>query len=137
MTVNPSIEYIKKGDDVYAILVRAALPQEGFNFVSRNDDSLQLGVNHYKAGARIKPHMHLPVERMLGNTLEVLHIDSGATSLEIFDEDKQKFYTTQLGAGDTVLLIRGGHALTIAADTRIVEVKQGPYLGPEKDKVTF
>ena len=137
MTAESAIEYIKKDEEVYAILVRATLPRQGFNFVSRNDDSLQLGVNHYKAGVRIKPHMHLPVERLLSNTLEVLHIDTGSTSLEIFDEQKEKFYVTQLQAGDTVLLIRGGHALTITDDTRIVEVKQGPYLGADKDKVTF
>ena len=137
MSVDSPIEYVKKGDEVYAILVRTSLPREGFNFVSRDDDSLQLGVNHYKKGVRIKPHMHLPVERLLSNTLEVLHIDYGATSLEIFDENKERFYVTTLNAGDTVLLIRGGHALTIADDTRIVEVKQGPYLGAAKDKVTF
>jgi hypothetical protein len=137
VSADPPIQYIKKTDQVYAIVVRASLPPEGFNFVSRNDDSLQLGVNHYKKGGRVNPHMHLPIERLLINTLEVLHIDQGAVSLELFDEGKQRFYATELRAGDTVVLIRGGHALSILDDTRIVEVKQGPYLGPEKDKFTF
>ena len=39
--------------------------------------------------------------------------------------------------GDTVVLLRGGHALMIMDRTRIVEVKQGPYMGPQKDKVFF
>ena len=105
--------------------------------MSHPEDSLRLGVNHYQAGGVVKPHMHIPLERQLVNTLEVLHIDYGATTLVIYDDDRQPFYDTVLGAGDTVVLMRGGHGLTILDETRLIEVKQGPYLGPAKDKVVF
>ncbi len=136
MNIEP-IERIGKNGELYAVIVRASLPQSGFNFVSRPEDSLQLGVNHYTKGTLVKPHIHLPLERMLTNTLEILHIDSGASTLVLFDDTRQKFYETELNSGDTVVLLRGGHALKILDQTRIIEVKQGPYLGPDKDKVVF
>ena len=84
-----------------------------------------------------KPHFHLPLERALTDTLELLHIDSGQCQLDLFNLDKQPIYRTTLENGDTVVLLRGGHALIMTDRTRIVEVKQGPYLGPAKDKVFF
>ena len=137
MSDQPGIEHVSKDGEVYAIIARASLARSGFNFVSRPEDSLQLGVNHYPAGGQVKPHVHLPLERQLINTLEVLHIDSGAAALVLYDDEKRPFYETQLVAGDTVILIRGGHGLQIQQETRIIEVKQGPYLGPAKDKVLF
>jgi hypothetical protein len=137
MSDKPPIEQVTREGEVYAIIARASMPRTGFNFVSRPEDSLQLGVNHYAAGGTVKPHMHLPLERQLINTLEVLHIDSGAAALVLYDEEKRAFYETQLVAGDTVVLMRGGHGLQILQETRIIEVKQGPYLGPAKDKVVF
>lgn len=122
---------------VYAILVRASLPQKGYNFVTEDQESLQVGVNHYAAGDEAKPHFHLPVDRALKDTLEVLHIDSGACQLNLYDQDKNLFYDIRLGTGDTVILIEGGHSLDFIEQTRVLEVKQGPYLGPEKDKVFF
>jgi hypothetical protein len=129
------IERVRWRGEVYALIVRAHLPRQGYNFVTDAKDELQLGVNHYAASTRIKPHYHLPLARQIAGTLEILHIDDGDTTLSLHDpEDGTRFYTTRLVAGDTVLLIRGGHGLEIHQPTRIIEVKQGPYLGPDKDK---
>jgi len=34
-----------------------------------------------------------------------------------------------LKAGDSILLARGGHKVTVLEDAKIIEVKQGPYAG--------
>jgi hypothetical protein len=129
------IERVRWRGELYAIIVRANLPRQGYNFVTDPTDELQLGVNHYAASARIKPHVHLPLSREISGTLELLHIDDGDTTLSLHDpDDGSCFYTTRLVGGDTVLLIHGGHGLEIHQPTRIIEVKQGPYLGAEKDK---
>jgi hypothetical protein len=44
---------------------------------------------------------------------------------------------TELCAGDIVLLASGGHGFEVLEDTKIVEVKQGPYDGKSKDKVAI
>ena len=137
MQEGESIQRIRHGNEVYAIIVRAFLPFEGYNFVSADEDSLQVGVNHYKEGDQARPHFHLPLQRALADTLEVLHIVGGSCRLTLFGGDKRKFYNTTLNNGDTVVLLKGGHSLDILESTRILEVKQGPYLGVEKDKVFF
>lgn len=128
------IERVYSGQTVIAIIVRASLPKEGFNFVSKDEDSLQLGVNHYKPGVVIKPHYHIDQSRSINDTAEVLHIDYGACDLDLYDNDSKKICSTKLGSGDTVIFLSGGHGLVIKDATRIIEVKQGPYNGPEKDK---
>jgi hypothetical protein len=36
-----------------------------------------------------------------------------------------------------VLLLAGGHGFDVQDDTKIVEIKLGPYDGKSKDKVVF
>jgi hypothetical protein len=40
-----------------------------------------------------------------------------------------------LRQGEILFHIRGGHAFRFLEPTRLIEVKSGPYLGREKDKV--
>lgn len=122
---------------VQAIIVRGSLPHKGYNFVSQDTDTLQVGVNHYLAGSKARPHFHPPLERKISATGEVLHIDSGSCVLFLYDDKQQRIFETSLVGGDTVILLSGGHSLEFKEATRIVEVKQGPYYGAEKDKVFF
>lgn len=41
-----------------------------------------------------------------------------------------------LEAGDTILLVSGGHGFTVLEEVEMIEVKQGPYSG-EADKKRF
>ena len=41
-----------------------------------------------------------------------------------------------LEAGDVVLLLDGGHSFDIIDDARMIEIKQGPYVG-EADKLRY
>jgi len=131
------VEKVIHENQVYAIIIRRNLPFSGYNFVSDPQDSLQVGVNHYSADTKIKAHYHLPVTRALKDTLEVLHIDSGKCLLTLYDQNQKPFYEVLLQAGDTTVLMNGGHGLKVMENTRIIEVKQGPYLGATKDKVFF
>jgi len=131
------IQRVVHGGEIYAVIIRNTLPHKGYNFVSESTDSMQVGVNHYDNGATIRAHFHLPVERALTVTLEVLHFDSGLCLMEIYDEDQKKFFETQVRSGDTVVLMKGGHGFKVLEPTRIIEVKQGPYLGQSRDKVFF
>jgi hypothetical protein len=51
-----------------------------------------------------------------------------------FYDDGEKIKTTILNMGDTILLISGGHGFDMLEDSKIIEVKQGPYGGMEQDK---
>jgi hypothetical protein len=124
----------------YAIVLRAAASSdEKYNFLTGPENPLQLGVNFYPAGETIKAHYHLP--RHLENNSQIqefLLIGEGRTKLILFDaDDHTQFADVELGPGDMVLLLAGGHGFEVLEPTKIVEVKQGPYDGKAKDKVVF
>ena len=137
MSEGKHIERVEYEGRLHAIIVRTTLPHDGMNFVSREEDTLQLGVNHYSAGVSIRRHVHLPVEKVVTRIQEVIHIDSGKVLLELYSDTRMRFHETQLAGGDTVILLQGGHGFQVVEDTRIVEVKQGPFEGTQQDKELF
>lgn len=61
----------------------------------------------------------------------------GKMEAVLYNEKGEKIKSVILNTGDTILLLSGGHEFNIQEDSKIVEVKQGPYLGVEKDKEYF
>jgi len=53
---------------------------------------------------------------------------------EFYERSGKKVGSAILNSGDTILLLRGGHGFNILEDSKIIEVKQGPYYGVEEDK---
>jgi hypothetical protein len=131
-------EYIRDGDTLLAILVRAnARSAAKYNFLTAETAPLQLGVNFYAGGEKIPAHAHVPRQIQINQIQEVLLIGHGMVRLSLYNENKLKVSETELNAGDLVLLITGGHGLDVLEDTKIVEVKQGPYDGRVKDKIAL
>ena len=124
----------------YAMIIRGnAASDAKYNFLTEEQSPLQLGMNFYKAGEVIKAHYHLH-KKVETNSIvqEFLLIGAGSALLRLYQaSDQIEFTTRQLEAGDMVLLLAGGHGLDIQADTKIVEIKLGPYDGKAKDKVVF
>lgn len=137
MSQNSMIEYIEHDNSLYAIIIRQKLEFKGYNFVSKAENGLQVGVNHYPGDTVAVPHVHLPLPRSLEQTNEVLHIDVGECKLVLYTDARERFHETTLFEGDTVVLLKGGHGVRFLKPTKIIEIKQGPYLGPELDKVKF
>ena len=132
------VEFFRDGDQLLAILVRAsASSDDKYNFLTDNSAPLQLGMNFYRAGDTIPGHFHLSREIRLDQIQEVIVIGHGKTKLTLYDRERQKLTDTVLGTGDIVLLASGGHGFEILEDTKIVEVKQGPYDGKVKDKIAL
>jgi len=134
------VESVEHNGEVYALIVRAnAASDAKYNFLTEESNELQLGMNFYKGGDVIKAHYHL-MRRIETNSVvqEFLLIGAGRALLRLYDKaDQTEFAARQLETGDTVLLLVGGHGLEIQEDTKIIEIKQGPYDGKTKDKVVF
>lgn len=105
-------------------------------FVSHDNDSLQLAVMHRQAGEKIAKHYHNPVKRELIGTAEVLLIKSGIIHVEIYSKAQRKIQTVTLTDGDAIVLLAGGHSIHIVKETVMHEIKQGPYAG-QNDKTYF
>ena len=132
------IERIVSGEQLLAIIVRAQVTTEKkYNFLTDSDAPFQLGINFYRAGDTVPAHFHLTRDIQLNQIQEVIVIGHGKTRLALYDRKKQKLAETVLAQGDIVLLASGGHGFEILEDTKIVEVKQGPYDGKVKDKLSL
>ena len=80
--------------------------------------------------------MHLPLERHLIGTSEVLVLQKGSCLADIYNDARELVATRELKAGDVILLVGGGHGFRILEDTMFLEIKQGPFL-PVTEKENF
>jgi hypothetical protein len=129
------VEEIRSADgDLIAVVVRADYLPDGVRFLSAPGDALQLGVSGYRRGVSVSPHAHRSHEVLVPTGEEMIHVDRGKVAVDVYDR-KDRFLTRALlTSGDTMLFLTGGHGLSMEEDTRIIEVKQGPYRGREEDK---
>ncbi|HYQ40350.1 MAG TPA: hypothetical protein VER11_00230 [Polyangiaceae bacterium] len=134
------IETIEREGVPYALIISSQATSDAkYNFLTDSQSPLQLGMNFYRAGEVIKAHYHLKKHVQTDAVVhEFLLIAAGQALLRLYDaHDQSEFASRRLDAGDMVLLLAGGHGLDIQADTKIVELKLGPYDGKVKDKVVF
>ena|SRR5579872_4415221 len=129
-------ERIEADGALLACIVRADYAPEATTFVTTADLPMQIGFVVYPAGGEAGAHSHRPVERRLTLTPEVLFVRSGRCALDVYGEDRALVTTVELGLGDVVLLIAGGHGVRMLEDTVLLEIKQGPYVGVD-EKVRF
>jgi hypothetical protein len=122
------VDVISAGGNVLAYVVRGADPEET-TFPVAPEVPLQVGFVVYPAGGEIARHEHVPLERRLDKTCEVLIVRSGSCDIDLYDLDRRLVATERLEAGDVILLVDGGHGLRMNENTVLLEVKQGPYTG--------
>lgn len=129
------LETIELNGMVLAYIARSAPLPEQTTFVTPDDCNLQVGHVVYPAGGEITRHMHLPVERHIVGTTEVLMVESGRCEVDVFGPEKQLVTTCELGVGDMLIAVGGGHGFRLLEDTVLLEIKQGPYPGgAEKER---
>jgi mannose-6-phosphate isomerase-like protein (cupin superfamily) len=131
-----SIEEIRDGDQLLAVIIYAEFQEAGIHFFTPNELSQQLAYMQHPAGKVIEPHVHNPVPREVHYTQEVLFIKSGRLKVDFYTNDRYFLGSRELGALDVVLLVQGGHGFEMLEPVEMIEVKQGPYVG-ELDKTRF
>lgn len=138
--MNPvSVEYVSDQEGrLLAIWVSHEHEPPDTEFMTTSDVNMQLGFIKYPEGGYIQPHIHLPIERHLVGTGEVLVVRSGKVEAFIFDCDRRLMKRKVMTTGDILVLIQGGHGFRMLEDTVLMEVKQGPYTGlKEKERFDY
>lgn len=125
------IDVINAEGSLLAIVVRKNFTPDSTQFVTQSVAVQQVGLIVYPAGEEIAAHYHPPAQRMIHGTPETLIIRSGLVDADIYDPDGQLIRTVRLEEGDVLILVAGGHGFRMSADSVILEVKQGPYLGAD------
>ena len=123
------VEQILSGDTIIAIILRRDLMTEGVKFFTPSEFSQQLGLLVHEKGKIVHPHKHQQIKRDIVQTQEVLHIIHGKVKIDLFNTHFHFVQAVELNVGDTILLASGGHGIEILEDSKIIEVKQGPYAG--------
>lgn len=127
------VETVSAGGQTLALIVRGSIHQPGISFFTPNDFSQQLAYMQHPAGRVIVPHLHKPVQRAVTKTLEVLFLRRGRLRVDFYNDDGTYLESRELGAGDVILLVSGGHGFEVLEAVEMFEVKQGPYAG-DQDK---
>ena len=130
------VENIRHAGELIAIIVKGGPEKEGISFLSPQESSLQLGFMAHSAGKIVDAHVHNKVERKITSTAEAIFVLSGKVRVDFYDDDRRYLESRTLSGGDVTLLLGGGHGLAMLEDSKMFEVKQGPYVG-ELDKVRF
>ncbi|MDO8630284.1 MAG: hypothetical protein Q7R41_07310 [Phycisphaerales bacterium] len=128
-TESCKIEHIHDGQRPLACIVHADHRPDATEFVTPDDWTQQVGFIVYKAGDRIARHTHLPIERRIVGTGEVLVVRKGRCEVDLYNEAGTLVAKRELRTGDVLILVSGGHGFRMLEDTVLLEVKQGPYTG--------
>lgn len=133
--MNQTIE-IKDGDELLARFIpESEAWVKGLKFCSEDKEFIQVGIWGYEKGKELKPHIHNKVTREVAFTQEVIFVKQGSIKADIFNKKEKKIAEIVLTEGDLIILISGGHGYKILEDnTKVLEVKNGPYVGAEADR---
>lgn len=133
-----AVERIRSADqETLALLIRSSYEVDGAQFLSEAEAPLQLGMLRHPKGHHVPPHHHLKRSLHIEDVQEVLHVVRGRVRADLFDSKGNLARSVELEPQDTILFVGGGHGLEVLEDAKILEVKQGPYEGPEEDKAAL
>jgi hypothetical protein len=126
------IERIITGSHILAVVVRNSNTDKTIEFPTPPDFPLQLGFHDRKKGEYIKAHEHVPFENLNIPVQELIIVKEGKVKITLFF--KGKMYQDVTLSKDDMILFNCGHSLQFLEDTKLTEVKQGPYREKEYEK---
>ena len=133
-----AIHDVKDGDVVLARHITAEEWGDGLKFFSADEEFIQVGIWGYDDDKSIQPHAHNEVERTVAWTQEALYVRSGAVRCHVYDLTLDHVTDLDARAGDILVLLRGGHGYTVLEPgTQVLEIKNGPYVGADRDRFRF
>jgi ASC-1-like (ASCH) protein len=99
---------------------------------------LQVSFLNLRKKYKFKPHAHLKNLKKTDISSEAWIVMSGKLKVSFYDIDNSKVFDDILQSGDISILFEGGHSFEpLTENTKIFEIKNGPYMGPIKEKVNF
>lgn len=110
--------------------------KDKIDFVSKEHHFLQVGLwNEYGPSHKILTHKHNPTNKIATMTQELFYVESGKIMVYIYDDYNYPIDKVELGPGDILVQLAGGHGFDILEKgTVVLEVKNGPFTGTVADK---
>lgn len=95
---------------------------------TNGSEYLQLLTLKYQKKHFIKPHFHKLVVRKTNYLQECLIVVKGKIRVDIYSKDKKIVKRVFLKTGEAIILLRGGHAVSFVKNTKLIEIKNGPFV---------
>lgn len=130
------VESIEYNGIKYAEIIWADTRVEQTTFFSPPQSSFQFGLLAHKAGFVEPPHYHKPVTRTIDDLQQMFVVQRGVVAVELYSNGGELLREVIMHPGDAIVLIHGIHAIRVIEDMQCISVKQGPFLGTERDKIT-
>ncbi len=131
------MEKIFRNDKIIALIIRSQLANEQTErlvFYTPEEFPLQFGIHSRQQGDFVVPHLHVPIEGIKDLQIqEIFYILSGKIKIDLYD-DQQKISDVIVETGDTILL-NAGHSVSFLENSKMIEIKQGPYRKSEKKEI--
>ena len=135
----PSVKRIEKHGRILAIIIRSEFEETGTTSFTPPEFPLQLMIMVKKEGETADAHFHQPTSlsrKIKESRHEIIHLISGQVQVDIFWLDGKLVDQVVLNNGDTILLT-AGHKMKYLKDSKVLEIKEGPYPGSTMDKNFF
>ena len=129
------VETIEYDGTKYAEIIWADTTVAATTFYSPAESSFQFGLLAHEAGFVEPPHYPHPVKPTVKELQQMFVVQKGRVAVQLYKEDGTYITEIVLKAGDAIVLIHGVHAIRVIEDMQCISVKQGPYMGEEKDKI--
>ena len=130
-----SEEKIYSGKKLVAIIFRKDIKVSGLKFFTDSRNPFQIGIHNRPKGLKLKPHFHKLEKPLVIDTIqEILMVQKGKIKVSLFSTSAKMLAQKILKAGDSILLISGGHGVEFLNQSIIFEIKQGPYPGSKVAK---
>jgi len=109
--------------------------KDGISFFSENEDFLQVGAWQYSKGKELLAHNHNQLSHKIDKTQEFLFVLSGSLKAFIYNDVDKLINTILLKTNEGLILFNGGHGFEVLEEgTKVLEVKNGPYVGALEDR---
>jgi len=131
---NKNIKNIIYNDELYSSIFDLNNISEGLDFLTSDESFIQVGTWKYEKGKILDAHYHNTFERKSFITQEVVLVLEGSIICNLYTKDGNFIATEEINQNQLIIQYQGIHEYEIMKDSKILEIKNGPYFGPDKDR---
>ena len=132
------MKVIEDKGKLISIIYRADDWPSGVNFITPKSLFVQVASMVLDKGKIIPSHIHKEYAREIVRTHEVIYVVQGSVKVFLYTDEKTFLHSHLLEMGDMAVYANGGHGYEILEDdTRVIELKNGPYIDVATDKEKF
>ena len=128
------IKEITFENQLYAFVCSLNDVNKGLAFLSDDSDFIQLGTWNYEKNFSTVPHYHLEHDKPSNLTQEVVLVHKGSVKCRLFTKEGNYVDEVDINEGELIVQIYGVHEYIMNEDSIVLEIKNGPYYGPEIDR---